>query len=97
MRHILGIFLPDHKATRRKASIPPLMTSPAPELTVSARGLSRHYGIHAAVRGIDIEVRHGEVLGLLGPNGAGKTTTMRMLTGNLPQAPVKSAYAASTC
>ena len=83
MRHILGIFLPDHKATRRKASIPPLMTSPAPELTVSARGLSRHYGTHAAVRGIDIEVRHGEVLGLLGPNGAGKTTTMRMLTGNL--------------
>jgi len=31
-----------------------------------------------AVRGIDLEVRRGEVFGFLGPNGAGKTTTVRM-------------------
>src|SRR5258708_37769654 len=32
-----------------------------------------------AVRGINFEVKAGEIFGLLGPNGAGKTTTMRML------------------
>lgn len=37
-----------------------------------------------AVRGLDLEVRAGEVLGLLGPNGAGKTTAVRMLCGLLP-------------
>lgn len=51
--------------------------------TISARGLCRNFGNHAAVREINLELKRGEVLGFLGPNGAGKTTTMRMLTGNL--------------
>jgi ABC-2 type transport system ATP-binding protein len=51
--------------------------------TISARGLSRSFGAHAAVNSISLELRRGEVLGFLGPNGAGKTTTMQMLTGNL--------------
>lgn len=37
-----------------------------------------------AVRGVDIDVGRGEILGFLGPNGAGKTTTLRMLTTLLP-------------
>ncbi|QGV78490.1 ABC transporter ATP-binding protein [Streptomyces ficellus] len=37
-----------------------------------------------AVRGIDLAVEAGEILGFLGPNGAGKTTTLRMLTTLLP-------------
>ena len=57
--------------------------SASPDVTVSARSLSRSYGANRAVREVSLELRRGEVLGLLGPNGAGKTTTMQMLTGNL--------------
>ncbi len=60
-----------------------LMESTEPALTICARGLSRRFGNHLAVKPLDLDVRRGEVLGLLGPNGAGKTTTMQMLTGNL--------------
>ncbi len=48
---------------------------------IEVRGLHKRYGEHEAVRGIDIEVRRGEVFGLLGPNGAGKTTTVEILEG----------------
>ena len=51
--------------------------------TISARGLSRSFGAHAAVRRVDLELRRGEVLGFLGPNGAGKTTILRVLAGIL--------------
>ncbi|WP_313025309.1 ABC transporter ATP-binding protein [Mobilicoccus sp.] len=49
------------------------------ELLVEARGLRKAFGTVEAVRGIDVEVRPGEVFGFLGPNGAGKSTTMRMI------------------
>ena len=52
-------------------------------VTLHADGLSRRFGAHTAVDTIELELRHGEVLGFLGPNGAGKSTTMQMLTGNL--------------
>jgi ABC-2 type transport system ATP-binding protein len=39
------------------------------------------YGSYEAVRGIDFEVTHGEILAFLGPNGAGKTTTTEILEG----------------
>ena len=51
------------------------------ELVIDARGLHKRFKETHAVRGLDLQVRRGEVLGLLGPNGAGKTTTLEMLEG----------------
>lgn len=50
---------------------------------IEARGLRKRFGAVEAVRGVDLTLHRGEVLGFLGPNGAGKTTTMRMLSGYL--------------
>ncbi len=55
----------------------------APETAVRFDGLVKQYGKVEAVRGIDLEVRRGEVFGFLGPNGAGKSTTIRCLVGLL--------------
>lgn len=46
---------------------------------IEAHQLGKQFGSFHAVRGIDLQVRPGELLALLGPNGAGKTTTVRML------------------
>jgi ABC-2 type transport system ATP-binding protein len=48
---------------------------------ITIRGLRKSYGELEAVRGIDLEVRAGEVFAFLGPNGAGKTTTVEILEG----------------
>ncbi len=48
---------------------------------IDVRGLRKSYGGREVVRGIDLEVQHGEVFAFLGPNGAGKTTTVEILEG----------------
>jgi ABC-2 type transport system ATP-binding protein len=51
------------------------------DAAISVRGLRKSYGANEAVRGIDLEVRRGEIFAFLGPNGAGKTTTVEILEG----------------
>lgn len=51
------------------------------EIAIGVRGLVKAYGGVAAVAGVDLEVRRGEIFALLGPNGAGKTTTVEILEG----------------
>ena len=51
------------------------------DLVVQVTGLTKSYGSFVALRGIDLEVKRGEVLALLGPNGAGKTTAVEILEG----------------
>lgn len=49
--------------------------------TLRAEGLTKSYGGRTVVRGVDLDISSGEVVGLLGPNGAGKTTTFSMVVG----------------
>lgn len=46
---------------------------------IRIESLSKKYGKHAALSGIDLYIRKGSVFGFVGPNGAGKTTTMSIL------------------
>jgi lipopolysaccharide export system ATP-binding protein len=48
---------------------------------LEAKKLEKNYRGRKIVRGISLQVKHGEVVGLLGPNGAGKTTTFYMVVG----------------
>jgi branched-chain amino acid transport system ATP-binding protein len=54
----------------------------APLLAV--RGLEKHFGGIAALKGVDIEVDEDELVGLIGPNGSGKTTLVNCVSGVLP-------------
>jgi len=51
---------------------------------LEVKGLSKAYGGREVVRGVDLVVKRGEIVGLLGPNGAGKTTTFYMIVGVIP-------------
>ncbi|MEJ8856058.1 ABC transporter ATP-binding protein [Variovorax robiniae] len=67
------------------------MTAPATtpartngKVLLQVKGLKVAYGGIQAVKGVDFEVREGELVSLIGSNGAGKTTTMKAVTGTQP-------------
>ena len=62
------------------------MTSPSPLLTrtqngIVLRGVTKHFGAHAAVRDVDLDIARGEFFTMLGPSGSGKTTLLRLIAG----------------
>ncbi len=54
------------------------------DILLQVSGLKVAYGGIQAVKGVDFEVKRGELVCLIGSNGAGKTSTMKAVTGTLP-------------
>jgi len=55
--------------------------APVGEPALEVRGVTKSFGVLSVLRGIDLTLRQGEVLGLVGDNGAGKSTFVKILSG----------------
>lgn len=66
---------------KTSSSPQPQTAAPAAPLAVDARAITKSFGQVQAVRGVDLQIRPGEIVAFLGPNGAGKTTTIDMILG----------------
>lgn len=53
-------------------------------ICIEARNLAKAYGRTQALRGLDLTVEEGRILGLIGPNGAGKSTVLQAILGLIP-------------
>ncbi len=51
---------------------------------ISINNLQKSYGTNIVLRGINLELEAGKIIGYIGPNGAGKSTTLKILTGIIP-------------
>jgi len=55
-----------------------------PLALLELKGVAKHFGAIEALKGIDLAIEPGEVLGLMGDNGAGKSTLVKIIAGNFP-------------
>ena len=75
------IEFPRYRSREKKQKAHNNFTS---KIAIGATNLQKTFGEFQAVKGINLEIKYGEIYGLLGANGAGKTTTIKMLCGLLP-------------
>jgi len=78
---------PAHRATALRPGANPSAPASSPaaapgEVLLRATGVRKHFRGVQALRGVDVEVRRGEILGLLGPNGSGKSTFINVVSGH---------------
>lgn len=88
--------LASYLGTAGGRSRPPARTGESP-VVVRLSGIEHHYGGVAALRGVDLDVHEGAVLGVVGANGAGKSTLGHVLHGSLrPSGGTRDAHAVRT-
>jgi len=80
-RRLYGVAMVDNARSATRTATAADASRAGGEPVISIRGLRKAYGDREAVRGIDLDVRRGEIFAFLGPNGAGKTTTVEILEG----------------
>jgi simple sugar transport system ATP-binding protein len=61
------------------------------------RNLAKHFGAIEALKGVDLNLEPGEVLGLMGDNGAGKSTLVKIIAGNFPPSEGEIRLGGKTC